>query len=454
MFHTDWPWSTLCGSAGSPWRCGWGWWCCLWHWRWCDVGTGLKRWKKKKAQNKKLGTGRGGVKEIRMRCVSVDADRRWCIRCCPRRRRPCPSAPAAAPCGWRAPVGLCGWLAALLWTPAHTRSFSCVALDLSIYSFTLQHCYVCVSTASRTCMKTLPMMTSSSSLNTVLNTTVTLSFLASKYLRRQNMSNVSEISWKHDPQFVSYIKYAETCKTCFTSTTGTITLPPQPTWTRRLCSGPRLSSRPPCPPPGTWSTFQTPRRSSSSWASRPGGQPHLCWLVVRPGRRGGTRCSLGGKMPHFISHFSIKREHVSCHKLKISKDTCCRNEEQTNKCAGALQSGNHHWFLKIGNFMRTYPTLVRPGNSHRPSWAAEIKNKITQQNGQKMLHEHVRRFNPSTWHALFWKPRTDQSHPLILGGLMSFSQPVGIWADGLREEKKGRQTSRRRDKEKKREMDE
>lgn len=39
-----WPWSTLCGSAGSPWRCGWGWWCCLWHWHWCDAGTGLRRW--------------------------------------------------------------------------------------------------------------------------------------------------------------------------------------------------------------------------------------------------------------------------------------------------------------------------------------------------------------------------------------------------------------------------
>lgn len=71
-------------------------------------------------------------------------------------------------------------------------------------------------------MKTLPMMTSSSSLNTVLNTTVTLSFLASKYLRRQNMSNMSEILWKHDPQFVSYIKYAETCKTCFNNLHGLV----------------------------------------------------------------------------------------------------------------------------------------------------------------------------------------------------------------------------------------
>lgn len=35
----------------------------------------------------------------------------------------------------------------------------------------------------RTCMKTLPMMTSSSSLKTVLKTTVTLSFLASTYLK-------------------------------------------------------------------------------------------------------------------------------------------------------------------------------------------------------------------------------------------------------------------------------
>lgn len=35
-----------------------------------------------------------------------------------------------------------------------------------------------------TCMKTLPMMTSSSSLNTVLKTTVTLSFLASTYLKK------------------------------------------------------------------------------------------------------------------------------------------------------------------------------------------------------------------------------------------------------------------------------
>lgn len=38
-------------------------------------------------------------------------------------------------------------------------------------------------------MKTFPMMTSSSSLNTVLNTTVTLSFLASTYLKgQQNLS--------------------------------------------------------------------------------------------------------------------------------------------------------------------------------------------------------------------------------------------------------------------------
>lgn len=42
LIELNWPWSTLCGSAGSPWRCGWGWWCCLWHWHWCDVETGLK----------------------------------------------------------------------------------------------------------------------------------------------------------------------------------------------------------------------------------------------------------------------------------------------------------------------------------------------------------------------------------------------------------------------------
>lgn len=35
------PWSTLCGNADSHGRCGWGWWCCLWHWRWCDEGTEL-----------------------------------------------------------------------------------------------------------------------------------------------------------------------------------------------------------------------------------------------------------------------------------------------------------------------------------------------------------------------------------------------------------------------------
>lgn len=40
-----------------------------------------------------------------------------------------------------------------------------------------------------TCMKTLPMMTSSSSLNTVLKTTVTLSFLDSTYLTSQRDSS-------------------------------------------------------------------------------------------------------------------------------------------------------------------------------------------------------------------------------------------------------------------------
>ena len=78
---------------------------------------------------------------------------------------------------------------------------------------------------------------------------------------------------------------------------------PGRTWTRRLCSGPRLSARPLCPLPGTWSTSQRRRRSSSSWASPPGGRPHLCWPVVRPGRRGGTRCSLGGNDEDYMRTF-------------------------------------------------------------------------------------------------------------------------------------------------------
>ena len=36
------PWSTLCDSAGSRGRCGWGWWCCPWSLGWCDVGTALQ----------------------------------------------------------------------------------------------------------------------------------------------------------------------------------------------------------------------------------------------------------------------------------------------------------------------------------------------------------------------------------------------------------------------------
>lgn len=49
----------------------------------------------------------------------------------------------------------------------------------------------------RTCMKTLPMMTSSSSLNTVLKTTVTLSFLASTYLR---VPISKRLGWEYDPK--------------------------------------------------------------------------------------------------------------------------------------------------------------------------------------------------------------------------------------------------------------
>lgn len=85
--------------------------------------------------------------------------------------------------------------------------------------------------ASHTCMKTLPMMTSSSSLNTVLNTTVTLSFLASTYLTRQKVSYRLGLLWPkrdHNP-----VKTAPR------------------TWTHHLCSGPRPSARPPCPLPGT-----------------------------------------------------------------------------------------------------------------------------------------------------------------------------------------------------------
>lgn len=50
--------------------------------------------------------------------------------------------------------------------------------------------FVYVFNCLLTCMKTLPMMTSSSSLNTVLKTTVTLSFLASTYLTNQRDSSL------------------------------------------------------------------------------------------------------------------------------------------------------------------------------------------------------------------------------------------------------------------------
>lgn len=115
----NWPWSTLCGSAGSPWRCGWGWWCCLWHWHWCDVGTGLSNTQSEQYTISNLIMWPVQLHDVNIKIMA--ADRRWCIRCCPRRRRLCPSAPAAAPCGWTAPGGLCGWLADPLWTPTHRK---------------------------------------------------------------------------------------------------------------------------------------------------------------------------------------------------------------------------------------------------------------------------------------------------------------------------------------------
>lgn len=83
-----------------------------------------------------------------------------------------------------------------------------------------------------TCMKTLPMMTSSSSLNTVLKTTVTLSFLASTYLTKQRRSG--RLGWQQ--------KWASVWSGCAAATR---------TWTRHLCNGPRPSARPLYPLPGT-----------------------------------------------------------------------------------------------------------------------------------------------------------------------------------------------------------
>lgn len=109
---------------------------------------------------------------------------RWCIQCCPRRRRLCPSVPAGAPCGWTAPGGPCGWLAGPPWTPTVTRMRT---MNRSPARLAQTHGD---AAPPRTCMKTLPMMTSSSSLNTVLKTTVTLSFLASTYLRVPHIKEI------------------------------------------------------------------------------------------------------------------------------------------------------------------------------------------------------------------------------------------------------------------------
>lgn len=84
------------------------------------IGIGVT-WEQDWNQN----TNKEPVKPSLIRCgydsrgLSEGPHQRWCIRCCPRRRRRCPSAPAEAPCGWTAPAGHWSWLADPLWTPTH-----------------------------------------------------------------------------------------------------------------------------------------------------------------------------------------------------------------------------------------------------------------------------------------------------------------------------------------------